>query len=370
MGKFIHAFWHIPGNSYQKLAKIERFFGDWQYAWEKAAEKELIKAGLDLAFVKQVIVLRKKLDLSKSLDLLWSNDIFLVDRECLEFPQELKQIPSPPFLLYRKGAALNELENRVAIVGMRKSSVQGEKLAFGLARGLAYSGMTIVSGLAFGIDAAAHNGTIHAEGKTIGVLASGIGKITPTSHHNLAEKILSKGGAIISEYPVTAEALKFQFIDRNRIIAGLAHTTVIVEAAKKSGALITAKHALEQGREILAFPGDPGRIQSQGCNNLIKDGEAQLVGSISDVQENLAGRELLKYSSRTSKVLEGNLNRVDWKILEVISRGKYSTDQLEQKMAEQWGPEGRDLLMESLSKMEMAGLIGKSSQFNWQRIAE
>lgn len=369
MDKFIHAFWHIKGNSYQKLAKLDRFFGDFQYAWEKASLKELNAAVLDLAYAQEIILKRKKIDLSQSMDLLWSNDIFLVDRNNQEFPLELKQIANPPFMLYRKGAPLNEMANRVAIVGMRKSSVQGEKLAFGLARNLVAHDVSVVSGLAFGIDAAAHGGTIQAEGKTIGVLASGIGKITPASHHNLAEKILNKGGAIISEYPVTADALKFQFIERNRIIAGLAHTVIVVEAAKKSGALITARHALEQGREILAFPGDPGRIQGQGCNNLIKAGEAQLVASIADVQENLVMRGMINNSGHNQKVFDANLSYLDKEILSMIENDRNSTNELEIKMAARCGDDGRNLLMESLSKLEIAGLIGKSAQMNWQRLS-
>jgi len=364
MSKHIHAFWHIEGNSYQKLKKIWKFFGDFQYAWEKASLAELQRAGVGVDFGQAVVRLRGKLDLNKSMDKLWQQDIFLVDWKNPEFPEELKNISEPPFLLYRRGAELNSLINRVAIVGMRKATVQGEKLAFGLARSLANIGVTVVSGLAFGIDAAAHSGVVQAGGETIGVLASGIARVTPSSHQNLAEKILASGGAIISEYPVTAEALKFQFIERNRLIAGLCHTIIVVEAARRSGALITARHALEQGKEIMAFPGDPGRLQSQGCNDLIKKGEAALVDCVSDVMENLVERNLIA-ATKNSTIRGLNLTKPERQLWDLIKQNPLSTDEIEIQ-----AELNRELMLTSLSGLEINGLIGRNSSLKWQTLAD
>lgn len=365
MDKYIHAFWHIKENSYRQLSRIETFFGDFEYAWNKADLTELKRAELPEDYAEEVIRLRRQLDLSKSLEQLWLEDIFLIDRKCPEFPEQLKNISQPPFLLYRKGARLDELSNRVAIVGMRKASLEGEKLAFSLARTLGNCGLTVVSGLAFGIDAAAHSGLLESSGKTIGVLASGIGKITPTSHYNLAQRILSKGGAIISEYPVTAETWKYRFLERNRLIAGLSHTVIVVEAAKKSGAKITAKYALEQGKEIIAFPGNPGRWQSQGCNELIRKGEAQLADSIGDVVDSLRDRDLLA-GCGGKDILSGNkFTETERSLLELIIKSPLSTDEIESLFEGE-----RDKMLTGLSILEMTGIIHKNSAFKWQALAD
>ncbi len=366
MEKYIHAFWHITGASYDKLVKIDRYFGDFRYAWEKAEQIELEEAGLGKEYIDDLLNWRRKLDLEKSLDLLWRNDIFLVGKANQEFPEELRHIGRPPYLLYRKGQPINELTRRVAIVGMRKSSLAGEKLTFSLAKSLSTWGITVISGLAFGIDAAAHAGTLQNDGRTIGVLASGINKVTPATHQHLADKILSKGGALISEYPMTTNTWKYQFVERNRIIAGLANTVIVIEAAKRSGALITAKYALEQGKEILAFPGDPGRIQSQGCNNLIKKGEAQLVDSIKDVQESLIMRGMLNDKLVGEKLVQSEWSIFDKKIYDLIKMHEYSTDQLDSLVNERADEVERTQLLTTISKLEIAGLIYKNSQFNWQ----
>lgn len=363
MDKYIHAFWQIKGNSYQNLFKIDQYFGGFDFAWDKADQTELKRAGLNEEYAKEVIRLRKNLDLNKCREQLWLQDIFLIDRKCPEFPEQLRNIFQPPFLLYRKGARIDELSNRVAIVGMRKSSIEGEKLAFSLARTLGNRGLTIVSGLAFGIDAAAHQGALESSGKTIGVLASGINKITPSSHYNLAQSILSRGGAIISEYPVTVETWKYHFLERNRLIAGLCHTVIVVEAAKKSGALITANCALEQGKEIIAFPGSPGRWQSQGCNNLIKEGKAQLADSIGDIIQSLEDRGLLTKSEKKTQQ-EKDFDETDMNILEMMKRGPISTDEIENCFQGQ-----RQKMLNSLCVLEMAGLIHKNSSMKWQLLA-
>jgi DNA processing protein len=366
MKKYIHAFWHIKDTDYGKLEKINNCFHNFQYAWEKAEPEELQKAGLDKAFIEQILALRNKLDLPASLDRLWRADIVPVDQCSPEFPEELKSIDAPPFLLYRKGADLDNLPNRIAIVGTRKSTSGGEKLAFSLAGICSQNNLTVVSGLAFGIDASAHSGVLRQKGKTIGVLASGIAQITPSSHYNLAEIILETGGSIISEYPVTSPAFKFRFLERNRIISGLCHTTVVVEAGKKSGALITAEHALNQHREILAFPGDPGKTSSIGCNNLIKDGEAHLAGSIADVLQFLADKgKIPRLPEQNRTAAACSLDLTDLRVVELLNREKQTTDQLQLLGRLEWTE-----LMQSLSKLEIAGVVEKNAELKWQLLAD
>ncbi len=366
MSKFIHAFWQIKDADYAKLAKIEKFFPDFHYAWEKATAGEFTKAGLDSAFSRQVLELRSKMDLPASLDRLWQSDIALVDRDSSEYPDELRTIAAPPFLLYRKGAALNTLTNRIAIVGTRKSTMAGEKLAFNLARTCSQSGLTVVSGLAFGIDASAHSGVVQSDGQTIGILASGINRITPSSHYSLAAKILEKGGTIISEYPVTSPAFKYRFLERNRIISGLCHTVVLVEAGKKSGALITADHAIDQNKQILAFPGDPGKSSSAGCNARIRNGGAHLVGSIADVIEDLTDRRILKkLPGPDSPVTAFSLDLTDKRVFDLLGRGQQTTDQLQLAGGLEWTE-----LIQSLSKLEIAGIVKKNRELKWELLTD
>jgi len=366
MNKYIHAFWHVAETDYTKLKKINDYFNDFQYAWECASAKELSKAGLKSSYIANVEELRTKLDPQRALEKLWQADIFPIGREDKEFPEEFRQIAAPPFLLYRKGGDLRNLLNRIAIVGTRKSTMNGDKLAFALAKNCAAAGMTVVSGLAFGIDAAAHSGALKCHGRTIGILASGIARVTPSSHQHLADDILANGGAIISEYPVTSEALKFRFLERNRLIAALAHTLVVVEAPKHSGALITANHALDQGREILAFPGDPGKPSSRGCNNLIKNGTAHLVASLEDVLENLADRGLIAESRRTGGVQSKlNLDLTDQKVVAILKSERQTTDDLQLLGKIEWAD-----LLQSLSKLEMAGIVGKNDAMKWQLLGD
>jgi len=293
MDKYIHAFWQISENNYFCLSKIDSFFcGKFDYAWESAGHGELVAAGLQASYANEVLDRRKRLDVAATMRSLWDNDIVAIGRKNAEMPAELMEIEHPPFLLYRRGADLRSLTPRVAIVGTRKSSVWGEKTSFRLAAMLTEAGVTVVSGLAFGIDASAHAGALNGSGKTIAILASGIGQVTPSSHNSLSQKILGAGGALLSEYPLTSPAFKFRFLERNRLISALSGAVVVVEAARKSGALITAGHAAIQQRQLLVFPGAPGNPLSAGCNAMIKKG-ARLVDSIGEILEILRQSGLL-----------------------------------------------------------------------------
>lgn len=220
-------------------------------------------------------------------------NIYLSNQE--EYPINLKNIYDPPPVLYSIGE-LREADNQaVAIVGSRKATEYGLKTAERLAEELVQSGLTVVSGMALGIDAAAHKGALKAKGRTIAVLGSGVTHVHPKSNLNIYNEII-KDGAVVSEYPLGMTPLPGNFPARNRIISGLSLGTVIVEAGVKSGSLITADFALEQGREVFAVPGSINSPNSKGTNNLIKNG-AKLVSEVSDILE-----ELNFYSDRLSFV--------------------------------------------------------------------
>lgn len=190
------------------------------------------------------------------------------------FPKNLRQIASPPQKLYHRGAPLDELLKRptLAIVGSRSVSSYGRQVTAKLAYELAEQGIVIVSGLALGVDAIAHTAALDAGGLTIAVLPSPIDCIYPASNTQLANRILANGGALISEYSEDIFSFKTNFVARNRLVAGLAKAVLITEAAEKSGSLHTARFALEQGKDVLAVPGNINSVVSVGTNNLIKAG--------------------------------------------------------------------------------------------------
>ena len=209
------------------------------------------------------------------------NDIQIIKRK--NFPEQLTVIPRCPQQLYARGNL--DLLNTpgIAVVGTRANTLYGKVNALNFTRGLVSYGLTIISGLAFGIDAIAHETALEYGGKTIAILGNGIDKIHPTSHEHLARQILKRGGLILSEYEAGSTYQTHHFPARNRLIAGLAMATVIIEAPEKSGALITAHRAFEYDRDVFAVPGDLSRAQNKGNLNLIADNMARLVRSPEDI---------------------------------------------------------------------------------------
>ncbi len=203
------------------------------------------------------------------------------------YPPALRTIPNPPHLLYKKGELETFNSNAVGIVGSRNCTSYGKRMAEKIASGLARAGWLVVSGLALGIDAAAHRGALEAGGKTIGVLANGLASIYPPEHKQLGEDVCASG-CLISESPLKQAPMKGTFHRRNRIISGLSRATVVIEANETSGALITVKHALEQGREVFAVPGNADSYHSGGCLRIIREG-ARLIRDVNDLLEDLQG---------------------------------------------------------------------------------
>ncbi len=204
------------------------------------------------------------------------------------YPAPLRDIPDPPSLIYVKGTLKLEDNLAIALVGSRKSTSYGVRIAERLAASLARVGLTVVSGLARGIDAAAHRGALKAGGRTIAVLANGLSEIYPPEHAKLADEI-AEAGAVVSEMPMRQGPLAELFPRRNRIISGLSLGVVIVEAAPKSGSLATARHAMEQNREVFAVPGPVDSLLSRGCHALIRDG-AKLVETADDILDEIKAK--------------------------------------------------------------------------------
>jgi len=250
-------------------------------------EEELVAAGVYRPTAKNIVQFAQFEELEKELCELarlggslvrWSDD---------QYPVNLRQIPDPPPLLYLRGSLPAGESECVAIVGARAASEAGLHMAHRLAMELALKGIVVISGLARGIDAEAHRGALEGNGRTIAVLGCGIDIIYPHEHRNLAESILAQGGALLSELPMGTAPVPENFPVRNRLIAGLSLGVVVVEAAEKSGSLITARLALEQNRQVFAVPGSPLTGKTRGSNRLLKEG-ARPVDCVEDVIEDLA----------------------------------------------------------------------------------
>lgn len=285
-----------------------------------------------------------------------------------DYPSSLLDIPDPPLMLYAMGQteALGQLkaEHALAMVGSRNPTPQGAANAREFARSLAASGLSIVSGLALGVDGAAHEGAFlgAAPGRlaTIAVVGTGLDRVYPKSHRDLAHQITQQG-LILSEYPLGTPPLAPNFPRRNRLISGLSQATLVVEAALQSGSLITAKQALEQGRDVMAIPGSIHSAQSKGCHALIKQG-AKLVESAQDVLEELRLPDALVQAPLDLQ--EANTpNQTEGELLTCLGHDPVSLDALQARCG--W-PTAQ--LQAELMELELMGQVGRLPGGLFQRI--
>lgn len=240
------------------------------------------------------------------------------------YPSILKDIPTPPATIYWAGAPPEEIlaRPRVAIVGSRKASAYGRQTTKDLGNKLAREGVVIISGLAFGIDANAHKAALDVGGCTLAILPSPIEQIAPAAHHSLAEQILRNGGALASEYVKGTGVYKENFIIRNRIVSGLADVLVIAEAAKNSGSLHTARFALEQGKTVMAVPGNINSPTSEGCNNLIKSGALPVTGA----DDIFFALDMRPKTRQQLRIFSGTADQQ--RVLDLISEGIQTQEEL------------------------------------------
>jgi DNA processing protein len=278
------AFNLVRGIGPTKVRWLLDHFGDLADAW-RASPEELRAAGLDRRSLDNLLTARHSIDLDRVLERIEQAGARVLTWEDPDYPRNLLNIPQPPPVLYVKGQLTAADEWAVAVVGTRHATHYGREAARELSAALARSGVTVVSGLARGIDAEAHKAALDAGGRTIAVLGSGLDQIYPPEHHALAEAI-TRAGALVSDYPLGTPPESLNFPPRNRIISGLSKGVVIVEAGEGSGALITADYAAEQGRDVFAVPGSIFVRTFHGTNKLIQQG-AKLVLSVSDILEEL-----------------------------------------------------------------------------------
>jgi len=276
-----------PGIGPRAAAKLLERFGSAEAVY-RATRAELERVRLLPEAVDSIIAREMNEKAEGEIDKVrkLGGDILVLDDGV--YPSLLREIYDPPITLYVKGAWSECLEQPcIAIVGSRKCSTYGQNAASMMARDLAQRGVTIVSGFARGIDAAAHRGTIEGRGRTVAVIGTGIDEVYPRDHKKLAAEILDAGGAIVTQFPLTTPPVSENFPYRNRIISGLSLGVIVVEAAESSGSLITARLAIEQNREVFAVPGNITSRNSFGTNYLIKGAGAKLIQQWQDVAAEL-----------------------------------------------------------------------------------
>jgi DNA processing protein len=275
----------VPGVGPQTCRSLLGRFGSAGAALSASQAALSAVSGVGPKLAKKIGCARLEFDAAAELALCRKLGVTVVAQGDQGYPAALDNIPDPPVLLYVKGTIEPRDELAIALVGSRRCTPYGARMAERLAGALARTGFTVVSGLARGIDAAAHRGAIASGGRSIAVLANGLSSIYPPEHEDLA-RALSESGAVISEMPMRQVPLPGLFTQRNRIISGIALGVVVVEATPRSGSLSTARHAVEQNREVFAVPGPADSLTSRGCHRLIRDG-ARLVETVDDIIEEL-----------------------------------------------------------------------------------
>jgi DNA processing protein len=323
-------------------------------------EEELLAAGIYRPTAKNIVQFAQFEALERELCELtrlggslirWSDD---------NYPANLRQIPDPPPFLYLRGTLPAGETDCVAIVGARAASDAGLHMAHRVAMELALKRITVVSGLARGVDAQAHRGALEGNGRTIAVLGCGLDIIYPPEHRKLADSMLEQGGALLSELPLGSAPVPENFPVRNRLIAGLSLGVVVVEAAEKSGSLITARLALEQNRQVFAVPGSPLTGKTRGSNRLLKEG-ARLVDCVEDVMEELAP-QLTKTAASRPVPVAGTKMRPEQPIYQAAGR-----EQQFQAVIEHLSPSERvhiDSIVES-SGMNAQTVLGVLLELEW-----
>ena len=247
-------------------------------------------------------------------------------RESPEYPPDLREIYNPPIVLYVWGTLIARDHRAVSVVGSRKTSHYGLDCAKKLSYQLAYAGLTVVSGLARGIDTAAHQGALAAQGRTVAVIGSGLMQLYPPENQGLAEKII-ESGAVVTEFPMEFPPARENFPYRNRIVAGWGQGLLVVEAGLNSGALITAGQAIDQGRQVYAVPGPIDRPTSAGSNRLIQQG-AKLVTGASDILDDLNILIPAEPAARSISATSETLTEEEQTVLKTLEEGETSLDDL------------------------------------------
>ncbi|OGE44353.1 DNA protecting protein DprA [Candidatus Daviesbacteria bacterium RIFCSPLOWO2_01_FULL_39_12] len=355
---YLLALHSINGLGPIRLKALLDYFKDPKLAWE-ASGGELKKAGVPQSVAELLMETRNSLDPQKYLDEIKKSGIKWMSIFDDDYPKLLKEIYDPPVIFYYKGEILKDDENAVGVVGTRKMTGYGRAVTKQLVEELVLAGLTIVSGLARGVDAQAHSTALENNGRTIAILGGGLNKIYPPENGQLAEKIIDGHGAVISEFPPDYPSLPGNFPSRNRIIAGLSKAVLVTEAAEDSGSLITAKLAVEQGREVFAVPGPITSSLSKGPIDLIKLGAK----AIFDAQEILDEMGMGKVKSSKLKVKSvEELSKEERLVWECLENDTLHIDEIGRKLNVKAAT-----ISALLIKMEIKGIVQNLGNGNYCR---
>lgn len=336
----------VKGIGAVRLQGLLHYFGSLEIAWQ-APQEALEQAGLRSKVAAQVLKVRQEVDLEGVLDRALSKGIQVLTWESADYPRRLKDVEQAPPVLYVRGSLLPEDEWGVAIVGTRRVTAYGRQMAEELAGYLASNGLTVVSGLARGVDGFAHKAALAAGGRTIAVLGSGVDRIYPPEHRLLADEI-SGSGAVMSDYAPGTPPEGSNFPPRNRIISGLSLAVIVVEAGSSSGALITARFAADQGRDVFAVPGNVHAPQSIGTNQLIRDGARPLLQP-QEVLEALNLQQIQEYRTARHAI---PADAVEAKLLDLVSAEPVHMDELSRQAGY-----SIDKVSAALTMLELKGLV-------------
>jgi len=306
--------------NYERWQWLHESFDSLQDAWISITSDHLAKMGFGYAKVSRLMKIKNDLCLSQIVECMENKNIILITINDSDYPKNLAQICNPPPFLFIRGI-IPSLHKTIGVVGTRQMTQYGKWMTEKLVEDLVRNQFAIISGLALGVDTCAHQTTIRAQGGTIGVLGCGVDQIYPRSNYRLAQDIIGRGGAIISEYPLGTPPMAHHFPERNRIITGLSRGVLVIEGSERSGALITARLALEEGRDVFAIPKSVTNGLLSGTNLLIKKGEAKLTESVNDILDEWQMKPI------ANKVII-NFNSDEKKILSLISKEPLSMDDL------------------------------------------
>jgi len=312
----------VKGIGAVRLKQILDFFGSLEVAWNSPVEG-FISAGIPQKIIENLVKIRSQVDLNRVIDTIAQKKIRVITWQDSDYPRRLKEIHQSPPVLFVNGNLNVEDEWAVAVVGTRRVTAYGRMVAMELAGFLARNGVTVVSGLARGVDAIAHQSALQAGGRTIAVLGSGVDIVYPPEHAKMAKEIIAQG-ALISDYPIGTPPDGVNFPPRNRIISGLSLATVVVEAGETSGALITAEFAVEQGRDVFAVPGSIMAPQSDGTNRLIEQGARPLL-KMDEILETL---KLENIPEKQQHRKASPIDPLEMKVLEHLTHEPLHVDEL------------------------------------------
>lgn len=273
----------LSGIGYAKYKALVTEFEEPAHIFSATKTQLAAVKGISDTLAEKIIYYKEHVDIDNELLLAERGGVQIITLADKEYPEVLRNIYDPPLCLYIRGKLPRFNKNSVAIVGSRKMSMYGERMTKSFAQDAVKCGFIVVSGLAYGVDYAAHKAVVDADGITVAVLGGGLMQVHPREHIPLAREIIQKGGAVISEFPMDFPVSRTSFPRRNRIVSALSSAVIVVEAGLDSGALITADVALEQGKDVFAVPGNADNPQAKGCHKLIRENSACLAESFSDV---------------------------------------------------------------------------------------